>query len=154
LFCVRPIEEKDKQDRIAPKGCYEGKMVQAFDHRASDILLADGNLFRTGQGRDLSLEEHKNPNRVPVPRYWIDAEKLDWAPSTNWCIAIKDNCGRCRARSCRGRSGCAHNSADQGDTSSIVAMCPSGNSEHCTDCQRLNPHRVLNVLFSKKCAMF
>jgi hypothetical protein len=69
---------------------YEGKMVQAFDHRASDILLADGNLFRTGQGRDLSLEEHKNPHRVPVPRYWVDSEKLDWAPPTNWCLAMKD----------------------------------------------------------------
>ncbi|MGH6835637.1 MAG: Eco57I restriction-modification methylase domain-containing protein [Methylocella sp.] len=69
---------------------YEGKMVQAFDHRASDILLADGNLFRTGQGRDLSLEEHKDPDRVPVPRYWIDSGKLDWAPATKWCLAIKD----------------------------------------------------------------
>jgi hypothetical protein len=27
---------------------YEGKMVQAYDHRASDIVLADQNLFRTG----------------------------------------------------------------------------------------------------------
>jgi hypothetical protein len=69
---------------------YEGKMVQAFDHRASDILLADGNLFRTGQGRDLSLEEHKNPDRVPVPRYWVESGKLDWSPPTNWCLAIKD----------------------------------------------------------------
>jgi hypothetical protein len=69
---------------------YEGKIVQAFDHRASDILLADGNLFRTGQGRELSLEEHKNPDRVPVPRYWVDSGKLVWAPPTNWCLAIKD----------------------------------------------------------------
>ena len=69
---------------------YEGKMVQAFDHRASDILLADGNLFRTGQGRDLTAEEHRDPTRVPVPRYWVPAEKIIWAAPTQWCLAIKD----------------------------------------------------------------
>lgn len=69
---------------------YEGKMVQAFDHRASDILLADGNLFRTGQGRDLTLEEHQNPARVPVPRYWVESDKTNWSAPTDWCLAIKD----------------------------------------------------------------
>jgi hypothetical protein len=69
---------------------YEGKMVQAFDHRASDILLAAGNLFRTGQGRDLTAEDHRDPARVPVPRYWIDAEKIEWTAPTQWCLAIKD----------------------------------------------------------------
>jgi hypothetical protein len=69
---------------------YEGKMVQAYDHRASDILLADGNLFRTGQGRELTLAEHNDPARAPVPRYWVESSKIDWAPPTNWCLAIKD----------------------------------------------------------------
>ena len=69
---------------------YEGKMVQAFDHRASDILLADGNLFRTGQGRDLTLEEHQSPARVPVPRYWVESDKINWSAPTEWCLAIKD----------------------------------------------------------------
>ena len=43
---------------------YEGKMVQAYDHRASDILLAEGNLFRPGQGRDLTSAEHRDPNSL------------------------------------------------------------------------------------------
>ncbi len=69
---------------------YEGKMVQAFDHRASDILLADGNLFRTGQGRDLTAEEHRDPERAPVPRYWVEAGNASWAAPTQWCVAMKD----------------------------------------------------------------
>jgi hypothetical protein len=69
---------------------YEGKMVQAYDHRASDILLADGNLFRTGQGRELTLAEHNDPARAPVPRYWVESSKIDWATPTKWCLAIKD----------------------------------------------------------------
>jgi hypothetical protein len=69
---------------------YEGKMVQAFDHRASDIVLAAGNLFRTGQGRNLTVEDHRDPARVPVPRYWIDVNKIEWTAPTQWCLAIKD----------------------------------------------------------------
>ena len=34
---------------------YEGKMVQAFDHRASDIAVNEANLFRPGQQERLSL---------------------------------------------------------------------------------------------------
>ncbi|MGJ0396054.1 MAG: Eco57I restriction-modification methylase domain-containing protein [Methylocystis sp.] len=69
---------------------YEGKMVQAYDHRASDILLAEGNLFRAGQGRALTVEEHRDPTRCPIPRYWIEASNVDWGASTRWCLALKD----------------------------------------------------------------
>jgi hypothetical protein len=69
---------------------YEGKMVQAYDHRASDIVLADQNLFRTGQGRELTTEEHQNPDRTAAARYWLEANKLPWSGKTEWCIAIKD----------------------------------------------------------------
>jgi hypothetical protein len=69
---------------------YEGKMVQAYDHRASDIVLADQNLFRTGQGRELTTEEHQNPDRTATGRYWLEANKLPWSANTDWCIAIKD----------------------------------------------------------------
>jgi hypothetical protein len=69
---------------------YEGKMVQAYDHRASDIVLAGQNLFRTGQGRELTTEDHKNPNRAAVARYWVEANKVPWNTPTDWCIAIKD----------------------------------------------------------------
>ena len=69
---------------------YEGKMIQAFDHRASDILLVQGNLFRPGQGRDFSAEDHRNPARLPVPRYWVASEKINWSAPTEWCLAIKD----------------------------------------------------------------
>ncbi len=69
---------------------YEGKMVQAYDHRAADITLAQGNLFRPGQGDDLTLADHRDPNRLPLPRYWIDGTKIEWAAPTKWCLAIKD----------------------------------------------------------------
>jgi hypothetical protein len=69
---------------------YEGKMVQAFDHRASDIVLAEANVFRSGQGADLTDDDHRDPARQPVPRYWIEASKLGWDASTDWCLSLKD----------------------------------------------------------------
>lgn len=69
---------------------YEGKMVQAFDHRASDIVLAQANVFRSGQGSDLTEDDHRNPSRLPVPRYWVQAKNTGWDAPTDWCLSMKD----------------------------------------------------------------
>lgn len=69
---------------------YEGKMVQAFDHRASDIVLAKANVFRSGQGADLTEEDHRDPARQPVPRYWVKSADIGWEAPTDWCLSFKD----------------------------------------------------------------
>ena len=69
---------------------YEGKMVQAFDHRASDIVLAEANVFRSGQGADLSAEDHRDYARQPIPRYWVKTSDVGWDFPTNWCLSLKD----------------------------------------------------------------
>lgn len=69
---------------------YEGKMVQAFDHRASDIVLAESNVFRSGQGSDLTAEDHRDVSRLPVPRYWVKSDGTGWSAPTDWCLALKD----------------------------------------------------------------
>ena len=50
---------------------YEGKTVQAFDHRAASITNKQGNLFRPGQTDRTLDEEHRDPNFLPRPRYWL-----------------------------------------------------------------------------------
>ena len=69
---------------------YEGKMVQAFDHRASDIVLAEANVFRSGQGSDLTEDEHRDPSRLPIPRYWVQAKDIGWDAPADWCLSMKD----------------------------------------------------------------
>ncbi len=69
---------------------YEGKMVQAFDHRASDIVLAEANVFRSGQGVDLTNEDHCDPARQPTPRFWVKASDTGWDAPTDWCLSLKD----------------------------------------------------------------
>jgi hypothetical protein len=50
---------------------YEGKMVQAFDHRASSITTVTKNVHRPGQSEVTNLEEHQNPDFLPTPRYHV-----------------------------------------------------------------------------------
>ena len=69
---------------------FEGKMVQAFDHRASDVVVSSDNLFRPGQEQSLSEEEHVNPSRAAQPRYWINASQVPWQGDQAWCMAFKD----------------------------------------------------------------
>jgi hypothetical protein len=69
---------------------YEGKMVQAFDHRAADIVLAEANVFRPGQGTDLTDADHRDPMRLPTPRYWVETSRAGWDAPTDWCLALKD----------------------------------------------------------------
>ena len=69
---------------------YEGKMVQAYDHRAADVVSKDANLFRPGQQASIQDLEKQNFSRFPNPRYYVrdDAERWKW--DNAWVIAMKD----------------------------------------------------------------
>ena len=69
---------------------YEGKMVQAFDHRAADITVNPENLFRTGQPGSIGTTEKAGPDRLPEPRYWVldDPERWEWPDP--WVVSFKD----------------------------------------------------------------
>ena len=55
---------------------YEGKMVQAFDHRAASIVVNPENLHRPAQPLAATEEQHGNPNWVPVPQYWVQEHEV------------------------------------------------------------------------------
>jgi hypothetical protein len=100
LFHAAPTLEKDgaypvrsncwKKGPRTYVSLYEGKMVQAYDHRASDIVSVTENVFRTGRGSDLSLEDHANPDRLPAARYFVDTTDFEWLCPTEWCLSVKD----------------------------------------------------------------
>jgi len=69
---------------------YEGKMVQAFDHRAASIVNRDGNLFRPGQPDRTLDEEHRDPAFSPRPRYWVNQQNSPAAKRFGWFLAFKD----------------------------------------------------------------
>ena len=69
---------------------YEGKMVQAFDHRAASITNREGNLFRPGQPDRTLDEEYSDPAFSPRPRYWVSQQESDVVQNLQWLLAFKD----------------------------------------------------------------
>ncbi len=56
---------------------YEAKMVQAYDHRAADVVTDEANWVRQGQTAKTSLVNWQNPEHLAMPRFWVDAKDVD-----------------------------------------------------------------------------
>ena len=68
---------------------YEGKMVQAFDHRAASIVVNPTNLIRPAMPRDTTFEEHSDQRWLPDPQFWVSAESCDWPDGLQWALGLK-----------------------------------------------------------------
>ena len=68
---------------------YEGKMVQAFDHRAASVVVNPKNLNRPAQPREAIDEEHANPNWLPDPQFWVSEDEAEWPEGLEWTLAFK-----------------------------------------------------------------
>ncbi len=55
---------------------YEAKMIQAYDHRAASVIVAEGNWMRQGQTEETTLVMHQNPEFVAMPRFWVDEKHV------------------------------------------------------------------------------
>jgi hypothetical protein len=69
---------------------FEGKMVQAFDHRAASLSFYKSNIFRTGEGEWASDAEHADPSFTTTSRFYVELEKDEWKCPREWALAIKD----------------------------------------------------------------
>ena len=69
---------------------YEGKMVQAFDHRAASVVTDPGRLHRPAQPEAATPEQHGDPEWLPVPQYWVAASACGWPPDTGWVLGFKE----------------------------------------------------------------
>ena len=69
---------------------YEGKMVQAFDHRAASVVVNPENLNRPAQPQEATLAEHADPGWSPNPQFWVAAGEVEWPEGSDWALAFKD----------------------------------------------------------------
>ena len=70
---------------------YEAKMFQMYDHRASDVVISEKALKRQAQPSDISPDEHCDPSRFPIPRFWISAKAANDAFAgygKGWYVAV------------------------------------------------------------------
>ena len=101
LFRTREeLEEKEGAWPIAgnrydsPSGecvpLYEGKMVQAFDHRAASVVVNPENRHRPAQPVAASLDQHQDPDWLPDPQYWVLASECGWSSQSGWVLGFKE----------------------------------------------------------------
>jgi hypothetical protein len=69
---------------------YEGKMVQAFDHRAASVVVNPDNLNRPAQPEPATKAELANPAWLPTPQYWVSAKDIPLSPPHAWALGFKE----------------------------------------------------------------
>jgi hypothetical protein len=69
---------------------YEGKMVQMYDHRAADVVVNMENLHRPAQQEAIQDSLKAQPDRFPVPQYWVNRQLVDEIVGLNAVMAFKD----------------------------------------------------------------
>ena len=77
----------------SPKGMwvplYEGKMVQAFDHRAASVVVNPDNQHRPAQPVPTTVQQHQDPGWLPDPQFWILENKTSF-PEATYLLTFKD----------------------------------------------------------------
>lgn len=68
---------------------YEGKMVQAFDHRAASIIVNPLNMNRPAQPLPATNEQHSDPRWLPDPQFWVPANETS-SPELGWVVGFKE----------------------------------------------------------------
>ena len=69
---------------------YEGKMVQAFDHRAASVVVNPQNLNRPAQPRESNLKELSDSGWLPEPQFWVPQANCGWSPEAAWTVGFKE----------------------------------------------------------------
>ncbi len=68
---------------------YEGKMVQTFDHRAAGVVVNPDNLHRPAQPEPATIEQHRDPDWLPDPQYWVQKNETS-LPEASWLLGFKE----------------------------------------------------------------
>ena len=109
--CFRNREELEEREGAWPIGgncfdspsgkwlpLYEGKMVQAFDHRAASVVVNPTNQHRPAQAVSATVAQHANPSWVPAPRFWVNATQCASCPRMGWVLGFKEITAATNAR--------------------------------------------------------
>lgn len=69
---------------------YEGKMVQAYDHRAASVVVNPENQHRPAQPLPATLAQHESPDWLPDPQFWVKASGCGWTAERGWVLGFKE----------------------------------------------------------------
>lgn len=69
---------------------FEGKMVQAYDHRAASVVVNPNNVHRPAQPQAATLEQHRDPGWYNDPQYWVPSAAVDRSDGVHWTLCFKE----------------------------------------------------------------
>jgi hypothetical protein len=69
---------------------YEGKMSQAFDHRAASVVVNPSNQHRPGQPAPATLQQHRDVEWSPTPQFWVRAAECGCPSDVRWVLGFKE----------------------------------------------------------------
>lgn len=69
---------------------YEGKMAQAFDHRAASVVVNLANQHRPAQPETATLAQHCDPAWQPSPQFWVPSASCPWRGNEGWALGFKE----------------------------------------------------------------
>ncbi len=69
---------------------YVGRMIQHYDHRASNVVVNAENLHNAALSSGVSDAQKRDPNFVPTPQYWVPAGAEQLADYSGWAIGFRD----------------------------------------------------------------
>jgi len=69
---------------------YEGKMVQAYDHRAASVVVNPENLHRPAQPLSTTDAQHADPNWLPDPQFWVALPEVRQQLFQDWALGFKE----------------------------------------------------------------
>ncbi|MCA4919637.1 MAG: hypothetical protein ING82_09425 [Roseomonas sp.] len=67
---------------------YEGKMVQAYDHRAASVTLNSENINRPAQQESANHGQRADPAWMPDPQFWVESA-LTLELRQEWTLGLK-----------------------------------------------------------------
>jgi hypothetical protein len=69
---------------------YEGKMVQAFDHRAASVVVNPENVNRPAQPFPATPEQSADPGWSADPQFWIAKSECEATKALPWVLGFKE----------------------------------------------------------------
>ena len=69
---------------------YEGKMVQAFDHRAASVVVNRDNLHRPGQPVAATIVQKADASWQATPQFLVEEQHVSVQGVASWNVAFKD----------------------------------------------------------------
>ncbi|MBN9562779.1 MAG: restriction endonuclease [Alphaproteobacteria bacterium] len=69
---------------------YEGKMVQAYDHRAASVVVNPANVHRPAQPEPTGDLQHADAGFRPAPQFWVPTADVDLPQGLSAVLAFKD----------------------------------------------------------------